>query len=133
MIDHVSLLVSDYAASRDFFLAALGPLGYELVMELTREKYPSLQCSVTGGLGVRGKPDLWLRANEGPIAPTHVAFRAVNRLAVDAFHSAALAAGARDNGPPGLRPLYHPNYYGAFVLGPDGYNVEAVCHEAENP
>lgn len=129
MIDHLTLLVRDYARSRDFYLQALAPLGYTMVMELTREQIPVLEFPATCGLGVNGKPDLWLRPSaDGVIAPTHIAFRAADRATVDAFHAAALAAGATDNGPPGPRPHYHPGYYGAFVLDPDGYNIEAVCH-----
>lgn len=127
MIDHLTLPVGDYAASKAFYLQALEPLGYGLVMELTREQVPQLPVEVTCGLGVAGKPDLWLRP-AADVVPTHVAFVAESRAAVDAFHAAALAAGGSDNGGPGLRPHYHPNYYGAFVLDPDGYNVEAVCH-----
>lgn len=84
----------------------------------------------TAGLGP-GKPELWLRPDDGPIRPTHVALRAPSRAAVDAFHAAALAAGGVDHGAPGLRTHYHPNYYGAFVLDPDGYNIEAVTHDPE--
>ena len=129
MIDHLTLLVSDYRKSRDFYLAALGPLGYELVMELNRSEIPDLPCEHTAGLGVGGKPDLWLRPSDGPIVPTHVAIAAPDRAAVDSFHVAAMKAGAPDNGAPGPRPQYHPGYYGAFVLDPDGYNLEAVCHK----
>lgn len=128
MIDHLTLLVSDYARSRDFYLKALAPLGYALVMELTREQIPDLPMPATCGLGVGNKPDLWLRPADGPIAPFHLALATNRRAVVDAFHAAALAAGATDNGPPGLRPQYHPGYYGAFVLDPDGYNLEVVCH-----
>lgn len=128
MIDHYTLVVRDYEAAKAFYLAALQPLGYALVMELTRDAIPSLPCEKTCGLGVGGKPDLWIRPADGGVAPTHVAFRAESRAIVDAFHAAALAAGGRDHGAPGVREHYHPSYYGAFVLDPDGYNVEAVCH-----
>ncbi|MCC6223805.1 MAG: VOC family protein [Thermoleophilia bacterium] len=121
MIDHVGLRVSDYAASKAFFAAALAPLGYAVVMELEGA------C----GLGVDGKPDFWLIGQTSPAAPVHVAFASGDRAGVDAFHAAALAAGGRDNGAPGLRAHYHPSYYGAFVLDPDGNNVEAVCHRPE--
>ena len=121
MIDHFTLHVSDYAKSKAFYLAALAPLGYELIMEF----------GPAGGFGVAGKPDFWVAQGE-PTRPTfHVAFRAADRAQVDAFHAAAMAAGATDNGAPGLRPHYHPNYYGAFVLDPDGQNIEAVCHTPE--
>jgi catechol 2,3-dioxygenase-like lactoylglutathione lyase family enzyme len=129
MIDHLTIVVSDYERSKAFYLAALAPLGYCTVMELSREQIPALSVAKTIGLGVGGKPDLWLRPSTDPITPTHIALRASDRATVDAFHRAALAANARDNGEPGLRPHYHPSYYGAFVLDPDGYNLEVVCHE----
>lgn len=130
MIDHLSLVVSDYDKSKAFYLKALEPLGYALVMELRREQIPNLPFDAGCGLGVQGKPDLWL--HPGPsVLPTHVAFRAATRERVRAFYEAAMAAGAKDNGAPGLRPHYHPNYYGAFVFDPDGYNIEAVCHDPE--
>lgn len=117
-IDHVSLSVADFDAARTFYLAALKPLGMGLVME-----FPG-----TCGLGPEGRPFFWLNAG-GKTAPhIHLAFRADTRAAVDAFYKAAIAAGARDNGPPGLRSMYHPNYYAAFVIDPDGHNIEAVCH-----
>lgn len=128
MIDHYTLVVRDYEAAKAFYLTALAPLGYQLVMEITRDMVPSLPCEKTCGIGVGGKPDLWLRPAEGTVVPTHIAFRADSRAVVDAFHAAALAAGARDNGPPGVRAHYHPSYYGAFVHDADGYNVEVVCH-----
>ncbi len=130
MIDHLTLLVSDFDRALAFYRAALAPLGYAVVMQFTRAQMPDLPAPAFAGLGAKGKPDLWLRAADGLIAPTHVAFAAPERATVDAFYAAALAAGARDNGPPGLRPQYHPHYYGAFVLDPDGYNIEAVCHKA---
>lgn len=118
MIDHIILTVSDYDASREFYLAALAPLRYEIVMEFGKA------C----GFGVDGKPDFWIRQEEAVRPPVHVAFASSDRPGVDAFYAAAMAAGGRDNGRPGLRPDYHPNYYGAFVLDPDGNNMEAVCH-----
>ena len=121
MIDHVSLYVDDYARAKEFFLKALKPLRYELIME-----FPS-----AGGLGVDGKPDLWIVA-KGPEAKfsTHLSFRADTHAEVDAFYEAAIAAGATDNGKPGPRPQYHENYYGAFVIDLDGNNIEACCHKA---
>lgn len=130
MIDHLTLVVSDYQIAKQFFLGALAPLNYELVMELNRDRFPQLPVECTCGLGVAGKPDLWLRPG-APVMPTHVAFRAPNRAAVRAFFDTALALGANDHGAPGVRAHYHPNYYGAFVIGPDGYNIEAVCHDPE--
>ena len=119
MFDHVVFGASDYAASKAFFLKALEPLGIAIVQE--------------GPLGVElsadGKSSLCIRrAHEKP-ARVHLAFTAANRQQVDAFHRAALEAGGKDNGAPGLRPRYHANYYAAFVIGPDGHNVELVCHE----
>jgi catechol 2,3-dioxygenase-like lactoylglutathione lyase family enzyme len=118
VLDHLAIDVNDIDRSKAFYLAALAPLGYELVME---------PAEGICGLGANRKPDFWLR-NGDPGNPLHIAFAAGVRPAVDAFHEAALAAGGRDNGAPGVRELYHPNYYGAFVLDPDGNNVEAVCH-----
>jgi catechol 2,3-dioxygenase-like lactoylglutathione lyase family enzyme len=126
MIDHVGFPVSDYARSKAFYEQALAPLGYVLVMEVTAEQTGS--GSPAAGFGAGGKPDFWI-GGEGKLnGVLHVAIVARDRAAVDAFHRAALAAGGRDNGPPGLRPHYHPSYYGAFVLDPDGHNIEAVCH-----
>jgi len=124
MIDHIGLGVSDYARSKAFYLAALAPLGYGLVMEVR-------EAGGHAGFGVGGKPDFWISPGKATTAGAHVAFAAPDRATVRAFHQAALDAGGRDNGPPGLRPQYHPTYYGAFVLDPDGHNVEAVCHEPE--
>jgi catechol 2,3-dioxygenase-like lactoylglutathione lyase family enzyme len=130
MIDHMTILVSDYRRSVKFYLAALKPLGYAMTMELDDVTYPQLPSAFFAGLGVGGKPDLWLRPSL-TVAPTHVAFRAESRAVVEAFYKEALAAGGTPNGEPGPRPDYHPNYYAAFVLDPDGYNIEAVCHRAE--
>ena len=121
MIDHVSLEVADYNRSKSFYAEALGPLGYELVMEFD---------SNVGGFGVQGKPDFWLIGGT-PSGRTHIAFVSPDRATVDAFHAAALAAGGKDNGQPGLRPQYHQHYYGAYAHDPDGNNVEAVCHVPE--
>jgi len=129
MIAHVTLLVSDFERSLAFYLAALEPLEYAIVRQFARGENPALPWPFAG-LGAKGRPDLWLRTAGGPIVPTHLAFAAPDRASVDAFHAAALAAGGRDHGAPGLRPQYHPDYYGAFVLDPDGYNIEAVCHKA---
>ena len=118
MIDHTGVSVSDVAKAKAFYRAALAPLGYGMLMEF--EQF--------AGFGVAPKPDFWI-GQGAPNAPrVHIAFRADTRAVVDAFYMAALAAGGRDNGPPGPRPLYHDNYYGAFVLDPDGHNIEAVCH-----
>ena len=128
MIDHTGVVVSDIQKSKSFYVQALAPIGYELVLELP--------ASVTGhadvaGFGEPPKPDFWISGGTPNRPPIHIAFRVPSRAMVDAFYKAAMAAGATDNGPPGLRPHYHPNYYGAFVLDLDGHNIEAVCHEAE--
>jgi catechol 2,3-dioxygenase-like lactoylglutathione lyase family enzyme len=117
MIDHIKLNVGDAARSKAFYEQALAPLGYHVVMEPSRGVV---------GMGTRF-PDFWLAQSATPTV-AHVALRAEDRAAVDAFHAAAVAAGGTDNGGPGLRPQYHPGYYGAFVLDPDGNNLEAVHH-----
>ena len=121
MIDHIGFAVADYERSKDFFVKSLAPLGLRIVME----------GEGGVGIGVNGKPFIWLAPDGDAPAPIHVAFTAESRADVDAFHRAALAAGGKDNGAPGLRPHYHPNYYGAFVISPEGHNVEAVCHKPE--
>ncbi|MDQ0392829.1 VOC family protein [Labrys monachus] len=125
MIDHIGLAVRDFDASRAFYDAALAPLGYAVCKEVT--------AAMTGGsrhagYGPEGKPQFWIGTGGSAGGPVHVAFEARNRGEVYAFHAAAMAAGARDNGAPGIRAHYHPDYYGAFVLDPDGNNIEAVCH-----
>ena len=121
MFDHVVFGASDYAASKAFFLKALEPIGIAVVLE--------------GPLGLElsadGKTSLCIRRAEEKPAHLHLAFTAANRAQVDAFHRAALAAGGTDHGAPGLRPHYHANYYAAFVIGPDGHNIEVVCHQPE--
>ena len=126
MIDHVGFPVSDYRRSKVFYEKALAPLGYALVMEVGADVTGS--GAVAAGFGAGGKPDFWI-GGEGKLdKPLHVAIVAKDRATVDAFYKAALAAGGIDNGAPGLRPHYHPDYYGAFVRDPDGHNIEAVCH-----
>jgi catechol 2,3-dioxygenase-like lactoylglutathione lyase family enzyme len=124
MLDHVSLPVSDFGRSRAFYLKALEPLGVTVMMESPPGVGPFL------GLGLQGKPFFWIGQGQ-PSAGVHVAFTADSRAQVRAFHDAAMASGGRDNGAPGPRPLYHPDYYAAFVLDPDGANIEAVCHRPE--
>lgn len=124
MFDHVKFGVSDYAASKAFFLAALAPLGVAVVSE-GPPAYGVELCPKDG------KTSLCLFQAEAKPAQLHIAFTAGNRRQVEAFHRAALEAGGKDNGAPGLRPHYHANYYAAFVIGPDGHNVEVVCHEPE--
>ncbi|MEO6278657.1 VOC family protein [Roseateles sp.] len=128
MIDHTGVVVSDFERSQHFYRQALGAIGYELLAEFSAD--------VTGhtdvaGFGEAPKPDFWISRGTPNQPPLHVAFRVGSRAMVQAFHQAALAAGGRDNGSPGLRPHYHANYFGAFVLDPDGHNIEAVCHQAE--
>ena len=120
-LDHVSLLVRDLDRSRDFYSAALTQLGISIVFE----------DASAAGFGKNRKAQFWLNSGVTPSGPTHIAFAAATRAQVRAFHAAALAAGGTDNGAPGLRPHYHPNYYGAFVLDPDGNNAEAVCRLPE--
>jgi catechol 2,3-dioxygenase-like lactoylglutathione lyase family enzyme len=124
MIDHIGLSVVDYERSKAFYRAALAPLGYALIMEIT-------EAGPHAGFGAGGKPDFWITKGKATTPPVHVAFGARDRASVRAFYDAARAAGATDNGPPGPRPEYHPDYYGAFVLDPDGHNIEAVCHHPE--
>jgi catechol 2,3-dioxygenase-like lactoylglutathione lyase family enzyme len=124
MIDHIGFSVSDYPRAKAFYEKALAPLGYVLIMEVQQ----GANGAPAAGFGAGGKPDFWIGGEGGLNKPVHIAITAKDRPAVDAFYKAALAAGAKDNGPPGLRPHYHPNYYGAFVLDFDGHNIEAVCH-----
>jgi catechol 2,3-dioxygenase-like lactoylglutathione lyase family enzyme len=127
MIDHCGVFATNFAKSKTFYDAAFAPLGARVLMTVPVEH--------TGGKGYIGygqkKPDFWVveAAEAGP--GRHYAFTAKNRAEVDAFYKAAIAAGGRDNGAPGLRPHYHASYYGAFVFDPDGNNVEAVCHAPE--
>lgn len=127
IVDHITLMVSDYARSRTFYEKALAPLDIKAVRDFGQA------C----GFGRGPKPDFWI--GQGPtsfqskeqvrmITPTHVAFVARSRDEVDAFHRAAIEAGGKDFGAPGVRAHYHPNYYGAFVLDPDGHDIEAVFH-----
>ncbi len=119
MIDHLGINISDLARSKAFYEKALAPLGYTMIMAF--EQF--------AGFGIAPKPDFWI--GTGPTeTKIHVAFRAASRAVVKAFYEAAIAAGGKDNGAPGVREIYHPNYFGAFVLDPDGHNIEAVCHEA---
>jgi catechol 2,3-dioxygenase-like lactoylglutathione lyase family enzyme len=123
MFDHVKFGCSDYSASKAFFLKALAPLGVAVVSEGP----PAYGVE----LSADGKASLCLCSSDEKPVPLHLAFVARDRRQVDAFHRAALEAGGTDNGAPGLRPHYHANYYAAFVIGPDGHNIEAVCHQPE--
>lgn len=120
IIDHIGLNVGDFERSKAFYSAALQPLRIKLVKD-----YPG-----AAGFG-RDAPDFWIAAGTPVTNPMHFAFKAETRAEVDEFYAAAIAAGGKDNGPPGLRTQYHPNYYGAFVFDPDGHNIEAVCHARE--
>lgn len=121
IIDHIGLAVEDYEKSKAFFCKALAPLGIELVMEVHG----------WAGLGRNGKPELWFGTHSEKQAPMHIAFTAESRDQVTAFYHAALNAGGTDNGGPGIREIYHPDYFGAFVISPEGHNIEAVCHHTE--
>ena len=129
IFDHIGINVTDYARSRAFYTAALAPLGIACLMEFENG----------GGFGRGGKPEFWIGSGKrsfqsaeqiATITPVHVCFAASSKADVDAFYAAAIAAGGRDHGKPGMRPEYHPGYYGAFVLDPDGHNVEAAIHDA---
>jgi len=121
LIDHIGLSVSDYDASKRFYSSVLATLGIELVMEVQG----------WAGFGKGDKAEFWFGPDAYSQAPMHIAFRAQTREQVDQFYQAAIAAGAKDNGEPGIREIYHPDYYGAFVIDPDGHNIEAVCHELD--
>jgi hypothetical protein len=126
MIDHLGISVRDHSASKAFYLAALAPLGIGVVMEVPKAQ--SGAPSDYTGMGAGGKPFFWI--GEGSVASSmHLCFVAETRAQVDAFYRAAIAAGAKDNGGPGIRAHYHPNYYGAFVIDLNGVNLEAVCHK----
>lgn len=127
MIDHAGIVVTDWQKAKTFYDAALAPLGATL-LHMVPEEFTG--GAKVGGYG-RDKPDFWLHEGAEPGPGCHYAFTAASRAEVDAFHAAALAAGGRDNGAPGPRPHYHAHYYGAFVIDPDGNNIEAVCHKPE--
>jgi catechol 2,3-dioxygenase-like lactoylglutathione lyase family enzyme len=133
MIDHLGMPVSDLARATEFYQKALAPLGYGIVMQVSAEQTGHGAAVGFGAPGKpqdfqSGKPSFWIGEGERLGGHIHVAFLAPSRAAVDAFYRAALAAGGKDNGAPGLRPHYHANYYAAFVLDPDGNNIEAVSH-----
>lgn len=118
MLDHIGIDVADLARSGAFYQHTMPCIGWALINEIRG----------WAAFGPPGRPVFWLRQSPSPTQSIHIAFPAPNRAAIDAWHAAALRAGATDNGAPGLREIYHPNYYGAFVLDPDGHNIEAVCH-----
>jgi len=128
MIDHLGIDVSDVERAKRFYREALAPLGIDVAVEVPAEQSTS---GAYVGMGTDGQPFFWFGAGTRPPSPVHIAFTAHSRAVVDAFYHAALAAGGQDNGPPGLRPHYHATYYGAFVLDPDGHNIEAVCHKED--
>ena len=128
MIDHVGVLVSDFEKSKAFYVHALAPTGHSKLVEPPGTVGGD---APTAGFCHADGSDFWIRQGDATNPPIHIALRVPTRAAVDAFYEAAIAAGGRDNGAPGLRPQYHANYYGAFVLDPDGHNIEAVCHDAE--
>lgn len=121
MIDHIILNVTYIDEAKEFYMMALAPLEYEMIWEM----------QTWAAFGKDGKPDFLIQQGQKPTPPLHIAFRADKRAMVNNFYSVALASGGKDNGRPGIREQYHPNYYAAFVLDPDGNNIEAVCHEPE--
>ena len=129
MLDHIGFPVTDFARSKAFYIRVLEPLGYRLIkdVDLSDEAGPGGYA----GFGA-SRPQFWIGTGKPVTGRLHVAFMANSRALVRGFHDAAIAAGAKDNGPPGLRPHYHENYYGAFVLDPDGHNIEAVSHLPES-
>jgi catechol 2,3-dioxygenase-like lactoylglutathione lyase family enzyme len=128
MIDHIGLAVNDMDRAKAFYLEALKPLGVGVIMEVTAEQ---TGADAHAGFGKDDKAFFWIGTGNKPRGGTHVAFTAQTRADVDSFYRAALAAGGRDNGAPGPRPHYHEHYYGAFVLDPEGNNIEAVCHRPD--
>jgi catechol 2,3-dioxygenase-like lactoylglutathione lyase family enzyme len=133
MIDHIGMPVSDIARATEFYSKALAPLGYGVVMQVSAEETGHGSAVGFGAPGKAqdfqsGKPSFWIGEGERLPGHIHIAFVAPSRAAVDAFYRAAIGAGGKDNGAPGLRPHYHANYYAAFVLDADGNNIEAVCH-----
>jgi catechol 2,3-dioxygenase-like lactoylglutathione lyase family enzyme len=128
MIDHIGFAVSNVELSKAFYVNALKPLGISVIMEVSAEQ---TGADAHAGFGKDDKAFFWIGGGAKPKGGTHLAFAARTRAEVDSFYHAALAAGGRDNGPPGLRPYYDPDYYGAFVLDPDGNNIEAACRQPE--
>lgn len=125
MIDHIGIEVSDYEKSKKFYEQILAPLGYILIMEV--QGYAGFGSNENSG----PIAEFWMHQGTSPAKSLHICFKAKNRKAVDEFYQTAINAGAKDNGKPGIREMYHENYYGAFILDSDGHNIEAVCHHAE--
>ena len=128
MLDHVGIPVSDFERAKAFYMQALKPLGFELIIEVSSQETGAASHA---GFGAGTRPQYWIGTGKPIKGRVHFAFEAKTRDAVRAFYNAAIKAGGSDNGAPGLRPHYHSSYYGAFVLDPDGHNIEAVCHDAE--
>ena len=126
MLDHIGFAVTDFRAAKAFYAAALAPLSIGLLFEVTPEQTGG---GSHAGFGRDGKPFFWIGDSGAAVSGVHIALKAASRAEVDAFYHAALGAGGRDNGAPGLRPHYHADYYGAFVFDADGNNIEAVCHK----
>jgi catechol 2,3-dioxygenase-like lactoylglutathione lyase family enzyme len=126
MIHHVDFAVTDFARSRAFYVRALAPLGLAAIIDINREEGRKLT-----GFGSPPDPEFWIRTGQPIIGHVHVAFAAESHAAVDAFHKAAIEAGGQDRGAPGFRPRYGDHYYAAYVLDPDGHNIEAVCRTDE--
>ena len=125
MFDHITFRVKDIEKTKDFYSKALAPIGYKLCFE---QVYGDIKVI---GLSHEDGSDIWFSADKPASGPAHIAWRVNSTAEVDAFYEAAIAAGGKDNGKPGKREVYHPKYYGAFVIDPDGHNIEAVFHEAE--
>ncbi|MBZ9558591.1 MULTISPECIES: VOC family protein [unclassified Modicisalibacter] len=131
MFDHISTYATDYGATKSFYEAVFAPLGYSVQTEFVAEWNQDFPTQKMCAFGRDGKPSYWVIESKERFTPRHVAFSAPSRAEVDEFHRQGMANGGSDNGKPGLRPLYHENYYGAFLIDPDGNNVEAVCHAPE--
>jgi catechol 2,3-dioxygenase-like lactoylglutathione lyase family enzyme len=127
VLDHIGLSVADYPKAKAFYDAVMPTIGASCVMAVTAEETGGTYEGA--GYGLNGKPSFWIGTGGRTKGSLHIAFVAESRAAVDAFYAAAIAAGGTDNGPPGIRAHYHPNYYGAFVFDLDGHNIEAVCHK----
>ena len=130
MIDHISTYATDFSSTKAFYEAVLAALGYSLQHEMALAEDPDLPGRRACAFGPAGKSTFWVVEVLEAASPRHIAFTAADRGAVESFHRVGLSAGGQDLGPPGLRPIYHPDYYGGFLTDPDGNNVEAVCHSA---
>ncbi|MGI0119961.1 VOC family protein [Zooshikella sp. RANM57] len=131
MFDHLSTYATDYDATKKFYDNAMATLGYAIQMEFVAEWNSEFPTQRMCAFGPKGKPAFWIIEVKEKYTPRHIAFSAVKRKEVDLFYDAAIKGGGHDNGKPGLRPMYHEHYYGAFVIDPDGNNIEAVCHQPE--